>query len=158
MPGMNVFSLPSFDEAQRDFRLRLRSPPLLLVSSSTRLALLSSVAAKPKREARLFVIPAMTSIEKYLSALPSRLDSFPFECMLFPLPVFIDSVKFLFLSKSRAFAAAIARAEAFGPAEDPADDEVLNKLLKSVLIGSDCCSMECWIEWTVCGWFPMLVS
>lgn len=77
--------------------------------------------------------------------------------MLFPLPVFIDSVKFLFLNKSRAFAAAIARAEAFGPAEDTVDDDVLNKLLKSVRIGSDCCSMECWIEWTVCGWFPIPV-
>lgn len=71
--------------------------------------------------------------------------------MLFPLPVFIDSVKFLFLSKSRAFAAAIARAEALGPAEDPVDEDVvLNKLLKSVRIGSDDCSMECWaIECTV---------
>lgn len=138
MPGMKVFSLPSFDEAQRDLRLRFRSPPLLLASSQTRLAL-SSAAAKPKKGVSLFQLP----IHKQTTAVPSRLDSFPFECMLFPLPVFIDSVKFLFLNKSRAFAAAIARAEALGPAEDPVDDGAeLNKLLKSVRIGSDC-SIEC---------------
>lgn len=150
MPGMNVFSLPSFDDAQRDFRLRFRSPPLLLASSHL-LALVSSTGvaryASAEKEFHYFMF-----LTGPINALPSRLDSFPFECRLLPFPVFIDSVRFLFLSKSRAFAAAMARADVLGPAEDPIEVEVeLNKLLKSVLNGSDCI-MDCWvIECTVCG-------
>lgn len=41
IPGMNVFSLPSLEEAQRDFFLRFFSPPLLLASPHNPLMLFS---------------------------------------------------------------------------------------------------------------------
>lgn len=58
-------------------------------------------------------------------SLTSRLESFPFDAMLLPLLVtFIVSVRFFERSKSFALAAAIAKADAFGPAGTAEDVEM----------------------------------
>lgn len=163
---MKVFSLPSFDDAQRDFFLRFLSPPLLL-ASPTPLTLFSWKATVRYSAKKLKFVRigsnwiasaerALRNLEKstisYNDSSPSRLESFPFDAMLFPLlVVFIASVKFFARIRSLAFAAAIARALAFGPADTEVEIE-WNRLLKSVRRGWGSGAI-CWaIEWTVVGW------
>lgn len=117
IPGMKVFSFPSVAVAHLDFFLRFRSPPLLLASPTPLLSFSTTAARNSSAKRNL----QNMDIHRNSVNLPSRLESLPLEAMLLPLLVPLNaSVIFFDLSRSFAFAAAIAKAEALGPAEDVA--------------------------------------